>query len=255
MGHQQALSEIAAEQSVVEGTLSYRAQFSYAATTGVLSASWMIPFEDALPIRRLSAFKGQRNFVGLWWCATNLRHVGFESWCERDRLMRLDFEPEVTGVASQPFRISLPASAPQDSHVPDFFVRNADGTAVVIDVRPDTLVTEADLAVFEATAALCASVGWGYQRVGYLAVIHAANLRWIAGYRHPRCYREDVGTEVLAYLESKGPHQIRSLVASLGDPVCVVPTVFHLIWQHRIAADLLTTPLCLESVIEVHEKP
>lgn len=90
----------------------------------------MTPFEDALPIRKLLAFKGQRNFVGFWWCTTNLRHVGFESWCERDQLMRLDFDPEVKGVASQPFKITLPASAPQDSHLPDYFVRKADGTAL-----------------------------------------------------------------------------------------------------------------------------
>lgn len=57
----------------------------------------MLPFEDARPVRAPAAFKGQRNFTGLWWCATTNRHVGFESWCERDHLMCLDFDPKVVG--------------------------------------------------------------------------------------------------------------------------------------------------------------
>ena len=90
--------------------------------------------------------------------------------------MRLDFDPDVTGVASQPFRIFLPESLPQKSHVPDYFVRHADGTAIVIDVRPDARVKPADEEVFSATAALCASVGWGYQRLGGLPPAYAASL-------------------------------------------------------------------------------
>lgn len=31
------------------------------------------------------------------------RHVDFESWCERDNLMLLDFDPNVAGFSSQPF--------------------------------------------------------------------------------------------------------------------------------------------------------
>lgn len=123
----------------------------------------MIPFENSLPTRRLTAFKEQRNFAGLWWWATNQRHVGFESWCERDNLMLLDFDPNVAGFSSQPFRITLPPSLPQSSHVPAYFIRLADGSAAVIDVRPDNRVTPADQEIFQATANLCATVGWAYR--------------------------------------------------------------------------------------------
>jgi putative transposase len=30
-------------------------------------------------------------------------HVGYESWLERDRLILLDFAPDVVGIVSQPF--------------------------------------------------------------------------------------------------------------------------------------------------------
>ncbi|MET3922296.1 hypothetical protein ABIB26_003255 [Arthrobacter sp. UYEF20] len=106
MGHAAAASEACAGRDIAPGTLTFRGQYSPAATTGLLTECWMIPFENSLSIRRPMAFKGQRSFAGLWWCATNQRHVGFESWCERDNLMSLDFDPNVTGFSSQPFRIA-----------------------------------------------------------------------------------------------------------------------------------------------------
>jgi hypothetical protein len=41
---------------------------------------------------------------GLWWSATTGGHVGFESWMER--VMALDLDPTVVGIASQPFWLS-----------------------------------------------------------------------------------------------------------------------------------------------------
>ncbi|WP_426977794.1 hypothetical protein ACQCSU_01165 [Pseudarthrobacter sp. O4] len=89
----------------------------------------MVPFELVRPIRSPASFKG---------------NATFESWCERDHLMCMDFDPDVVGISSQPFRIAWPAPLPRDSHVPDYFVRRGDGSAVVLDVRPDTRVKPAD---------------------------------------------------------------------------------------------------------------
>jgi hypothetical protein len=41
----------------------------------------------------------------------------------------LDFDPEVVGIASEPFRLSW-WEGRHRSHVPDFFARLADGTGV-----------------------------------------------------------------------------------------------------------------------------
>jgi hypothetical protein len=43
-----------------------------------------------------------------------------------------------------------------------------------------------DLAAFEATRWACALAGWEYRLVGALDPVATANLRWLAGYRHPR---------------------------------------------------------------------
>src|SRR4051812_28633615 len=68
-----------------------------------LADAWGLRLESAPPARSFTSYKGQRHFPGRWWSATEERHVGYESWLERDHLMLLDFDPEVVGIASQPF--------------------------------------------------------------------------------------------------------------------------------------------------------
>lgn len=95
-------------------------------------------FEDALPVRSFRWAKGAAHFPGSWWSLTTLAHVGFEFWLERDHLMMMDFDPGITGIASQPFWLhSQDENGRARHHAPDFFARRADGSGLVIDVRPD----------------------------------------------------------------------------------------------------------------------
>ena len=85
--------------------------------------AWSVPFEECLPVRGFPSYKGQRNRVGRWWTATTGSLVGYESWLERDWLMLLDFDPDVVGIAAQPFWLLL-WTTPEGkscSHAPDFF--------------------------------------------------------------------------------------------------------------------------------------
>lgn len=43
---------------------------------GGLDAAAEVAFEQVLPVRRFSSYKGQRHFPGLWWSATTGGHVG-----------------------------------------------------------------------------------------------------------------------------------------------------------------------------------
>ncbi len=65
-----------------------------------LGLCWSVPFEHAVPVRSFASYRGQKSFSGWWWAATTGRHVGYESWLERDHLMLLDFDPDVVGVAA-----------------------------------------------------------------------------------------------------------------------------------------------------------
>jgi hypothetical protein len=39
----------------------------------------------------------QYNDTGWWWAATTGWYVGYESWLERDHVIRLDFAADVAG--------------------------------------------------------------------------------------------------------------------------------------------------------------
>jgi hypothetical protein len=217
-------------------------EVEFAAPDGVrqrqsLSTCWNVALERVAPVRGFSSFRGQRNRPGLWWFATTGEHVGHESWLERDRLMALDADPGVTGVAAQPMWLRwITGSGRLVRHAPDYFARRADGTGVVIDVRPDERIGEQDAAVFAATARLCVQVGWEYQRVGELGVVYAANLRWLSGYRHPRFAQPELAARLGEVFAEGAP--LLGGAAAAGDPVAVLPVLFGMLWRGELAAGL-----------------
>ena len=82
-----------------------------------LASAARIPLADMTPARQIKARKRQRHLPGRWWSATDGRHVGYESWLERDQVMWLDWDKTVTGIASQPFRLWWTASDNNIAHL------------------------------------------------------------------------------------------------------------------------------------------
>ncbi|MGR6918798.1 TnsA-like heteromeric transposase endonuclease subunit [[Actinomadura] parvosata] len=222
--------------------------------SGPLNECWDAPFEDALPVRSFPSFKGQRNFPGWWWSATSGRHVGHESWLERDHAMLLDFDPEIVGFSSQPFRLAWLQEAKRREHVPDYFARQADGTGVVIDVRAaDERIEAEDAEAFAATEAACAEVGWSFRRVGALDPVLAGNVRWLSRYRHPRCGRR---VDVAARLREifREPTPLFAGAAEAGERLGVLPVLFHLLWRQDLTADLKVAVLSSSTLVTVNER-
>lgn len=233
-------------------TVRYRHEFGDDSVSGDLSDAWAQPFEHSQPIRPLVSYKGQRNFTGAWWCATTRAHVGFESWVERDHLMAFDHDPQVIGIASQPFELALNAGGRSRRHVPDYFLRHRDGSATVVDIRPDDRVKERDREVFDATADACALVGWSYQRLGVAEPVRTANLRWLAGYRHPRCAGPvDVWRSMIGVLDG-GPLSLVALGERLGHPpVAALPWIYHRLWMNDIVQVGADQRLSMRSLVEL----
>lgn len=207
----------------------------------VLSRCWVLPFERFDPVRSFASYRGQSNFPGWWWFATTGGHVGYESWLERDHLIRLDADPDVVGVASQPFWVYWRDGGATRRHAPDYFARMNDGGALVLDVRADDRIEARDAQAFAATERACAAVGWTYRRVGALDAVLMANLRWLAGYRHRRCARAGLAAELLRVFST--PTALMRGARAVGDPIVVLPTLFHLLWSGRLVAELAAAPL------------
>ena len=207
-------------------------------------------FEDAVPARSFRWSRRQGHFPGWWWLATTGRHVGYESWLERDHLMLLDFDPAVTAVASQPFWLHWHDGRRSRRHAPDFFARLADGTGVVIDVRADDRIEPRDAEAFEATALACEAAGWEFRRVGTVDPVLGANVRWLSRYRHARCAGRP-GTADALRRAFASPAPLLAGAAGAGDSLAVLPVLFHLLWRRELTADLGSGPLGPSTAVRV----
>jgi hypothetical protein len=201
-----------------------------------LMACWDVPFEGVQPVRAFSSLKGQSSFAGLWWSATMGRHVGYESWAERDVAMMLDFDQQVVAFSSQPFWLCWPGRRRERRHAPDYFARRADGSAMVVDVRPDELVDARSAESFAVMEGACEQAGWAFWRTGGPGRVVAANVRWLAACRHPRCLRPGIADALMAALAEPAPLFMAAEAA--GDRLAVLPVLYHLMWRGVLAADL-----------------
>ena len=195
-----------------------------------------VAFERVPPVRSFPSYKGQRNYPGLYWSTSVGGHVGVESWLERDEAMALDFDTTVTSFAPQPFWLFWPAAGRVRSHAPDFFARRVDGTSVVIDCRPAQRIKPRDAEAFTATETACEQVGWEYRLVSGHDPVWLANLRWLAGYRHPRNFQPAVAVRLLEVFASPGA--LMETAEQVGDPIAVLPVLYHLLWLQWLNVDL-----------------
>lgn len=228
--------------------LEFRAAVDGIWQRGPLLSCCQARLEEALPARPFRFEKGLRSFPGWWYFATTATHVGFESFLERDYLMLMDFDPAVRAVASQPFWLHWQDGQGQARrHAPDFFARRADGTAVVVDVRPDDRIPERDAETFAVTARACEQAGWEYRRRGDLNPVLTANVRWLSRYRHPRCLIPQVASALLEIFA--GGRGLFGGAEAAGDRLRVLPVLFHLMWLGQLTADLQARPLGTATVV------
>ncbi|KAB1927086.1 TnsA-like heteromeric transposase endonuclease subunit [Micromonospora sp. ALFpr18c] len=199
---------------------------------------WLPEVVDVLdrPVRSFPSYRGQRNFPGWYWSATVGRQVGFESWVERDHLVALDFDPSVSGIVSQPFWLLWPGESKTRRHAPDFLVRLDDDAVLVLDSRPLELIEEADREAFGVTDRACALLGWRYAVWDRLDPVLVANQRWLAGYRHPRCFDGQVAAVLLEAFAR--PRSLMDGAEVAGDPLRTLPVLYHLLWRRELMTDL-----------------
>ncbi|MGP4001138.1 TnsA-like heteromeric transposase endonuclease subunit [Streptomyces sp. 8N706] len=202
-----------------------------------------VAFEDLPPVSAFPAVPGRRWGPGLWWSATTGRHISAGSNAMRIQLMAPDRDPDVTGLAGRPVRLLWRNHRGQvRSWVPQLFTRYTDGNALLADCpsHPDA-GGERALNAAQAVAAACTHIGWTYRRLPPLDDVLAAHLKWLPGYRHPR--NADRPGLTHAILEAFArPRPLSEGAEAVGDPIEVLPAVFHALWHRQVTTDL-DTPL------------
>jgi hypothetical protein len=195
-----------------------------------------IDFGRVRAFRNPPAYRGQRNFPGWWWSATTRSHVAYKSWLERHYIIEADRDVRVAGITGQPFELTWPGGKKQARHVPDLFCWMLDGGGVVTNCRPAEKAGQDFRYKSAIAAAACSVIGWDFRVVGEPDPVWSANLRWLAGYRHPRFGDEDLETVLLELFAC--PQPLAAAAQHAGDPIRVRPVLFHLLWRARLTGDL-----------------
>lgn len=117
----------------------------------------------------------------------------------------------------------------------------------MVDVRADDRIDAEARSVFDTTAAVCESIGWQYRLLGGMTPVRAANLRWLSGCRHPRCRRPALVAALVEAFAVRRP--LACGVGEVGEPIEVLPTLFHLLWRQELVARLDAELLGTVSII------
>ena len=76
--------------------------------------------------------------------------------------------------------------------------------------------------------------------------VWVGNVRWLAGYRHPRHHHPGVAQALVeAFARPRG---LLAGVRLAGDPLTVLPVCYHLLWKGVLVVDL-AVPLGDETVV------
>ncbi|MFI6703545.1 TnsA-like heteromeric transposase endonuclease subunit [Streptomyces sp. NPDC050509] len=238
-GHSRLVRQAAAGGSSAGVEAAFATAAGQATQLAWDQAAMSVRFEDLAPVSAFPVVPGRRWGPGWWWSATTGRHVVHGSAAMLIQLMILDRDPDVTGLSARPVRLLWrDADGRVRSWVPQLFARYADGTGLLADC-PASPAAGGDRAqrarvVLEAA---CARVGWAYRRLEPPPAVVAANLRWLAGYRHPRNQGPPGLRAALAEVFAV-PCPLADGAAAVGDPLQGLPAVYHALWCGH-----LTTPL------------
>ena len=112
--------------------------------------------------------------------------------------MLADFDPAVTAVAAQPFRLIGRDGSRVRRHVPDVLLAGADGGVTVVDVKAPGKRADPEVrAVMEWTRRVAALRGWAFEEWYGAPPRLLENVRFLAGYRRRGLIDEQ--------LDSRGP--------------------------------------------------
>lgn len=210
-----------------------------------------IRFESCLPSRVIPHRQGQRHTPGDYWSATTGRLVGYESWLESKWMTLLDFDPDVVAFSAQPMTLYGIDTDGSWEHTPDMFVRRADDSVLVLDVKNPTKTADPDVIVqAERTRWVCERLGWDYGLFAEPDPQLWKNVSWLAGFRRPPLAGIEYLPQILSLAERPAP--FADICTFIDVTELARPVLLHLCWCQDIVFDL-TVPLCDSTIVRVRD--
>jgi hypothetical protein len=191
------------------------------------------------PWRTFRWRRGQKHFSGLYWCATTGTHVAYESRLELARLLIADFDPTVESVYAQPFQLVAEVEGRRRRHVPDFLLVHRDRVVTVVNVKPAEHLGHPEVVAAVAwTGQVVGERGWQLEVWSGEDAVFLANVRFLAGFR--RAWLFDPGLLDAAVATAPGLciADVEQVLGAGGGRLLVRPALMHLLWSHRLTADL-----------------
>lgn len=208
----------------------------------------------AMPWRTFRWYRGQKHYSGVYWSSTESSHVIYESRLELSRLLYADHDAAVHRIVAQPFLLKAVVGGRVRRHVPDFLLVD-DQEPIVVDVKPAALLDNPRVAfTLEWTKTVVEMRGWRYEVWSEPPVAELANIRFLAGFRNPRCFDQ----ELLAAVRREdffGRTLDEALSIDIGQPPALVRSaVLHTMWNQFFTTDL-RTPLSSEAILAKGRRP
>lgn len=197
-----------------------------------------------LPVRVPPTFRGQRNYPGMFWAATDGRDHVYESLLELEQLWLADFDLGVVALATQPLLIRDAGGDTPRSHVPDLLLVHADRRVTLVDVKPKQLLNNQVVAdQFAWTRDLCRRKGWGYRVFCGARPVFVRNVRFLASGRRPSSLPPGVLDEARQALV--GGEGVSTLGEAMSSPAGRgwasqewMAAITALVWAGELWADL-----------------
>ncbi|MFH9177224.1 TnsA-like heteromeric transposase endonuclease subunit [Streptomyces albogriseolus] len=213
-----------------------------------LEAAQDVVFEDAPAVRPFPVRHGRRVAPGWWWSSTTRRLVAYGSGLMRTQLILLDHDPAVVALACRPVELVWREGGKHLAHAPPLMARLKDGTGLLVDSVGQGGPSARLVRRARVVAAAAQAAGWGYRFAEPPDPVVVANVRWLAGYRHPR-YAARARSAAVAEVFTR-PRPVVEAVRELGDPIAVWPAVFHALWSGVLRVRL-DEPLHERAVVSV----
>ncbi|MGY4918228.1 TnsA-like heteromeric transposase endonuclease subunit [Streptomyces sp. 900116325] len=195
-----------------------------------------VPVLSSRMVRGFTWRPGQGHRPGLQFMVSTGRHHGFESLEEQRLLLALDYFG-VAEVLPQPFRLDFECRGSKKWHVPDFLAVMPDGGLWLFDVRPESLIEDADAVKFAASAQAASACGWQYSVVvGWRPHVHSV-LDHISSQRRPLVDQLGLQRELEDAL-ARGVDRFGDLVEETRLPAVARAHATHLLWWRRLGVDL-----------------